>query len=163
MEPVTTYYLEMTKVTQLKTKPRPENLLISEVEIKNYRFNRFLYQLIGEPWHWTDKLSQSPEQWQEYAHADNLRTWVAYSKGSIAGYFELQKQEDNAVEIVYFGLAPDFLNQGFGGYLLSHAIEAAWAWGNVSRVWVHTCSLDHPYALANYQGRGMRIYHQEQE
>jgi hypothetical protein len=28
-------------------------------------------------------------------------------------------------------------------------------------VWVHTCTLDAPTALANYQARGLRIYKEE--
>ena len=31
------------------------------------------------------------------------------------------------------------------------------------RVWVHTCSLDHPHALANYQARGFRIFRVEEQ
>src|SRR5438034_8495738 len=38
-------------------------------------------------------------------------------------------------------------------------ISRAWAKG-ARRVWVHTCSLDGPTALANYQGRGFRVYDQ---
>ena len=30
------------------------------------------------------------------------------------------------------------------------------------RVWVHTCNLDHPKALANYQARGMVVYKVEE-
>jgi len=32
-----------------------------------------------------------------------------------------------------------------------------------SRVWLHTCSLDHPYALANYKARGMKVYKVEDD
>jgi len=30
-----------------------------------------------------------------------------------------------------------------------------------SRVWVHTCTLDHPGALPNYIARGFRVYKEE--
>ena len=62
------------------------------------------------------------------------------------------------VEIAYFGLAPRFIGKGFGGYLLSHAIKSAWAWEGTRRVWVHTCTLDHPTALQNYKARGLEVY-----
>lgn len=61
------------------------------------------------------------------------------------------------VEIAYFGLLPQFIGKGFGGHLLTRAVEQAWAMG-ARRVWVHTCTLDGPAALANYQARGFRIY-----
>lgn len=65
------------------------------------------------------------------------------------------------MEIAYFGLAPRFIGEGIGGYFLSHAITSAWSWDGTKRVWVHTCTLDHPGALPNYQARGMTIYHVE--
>jgi hypothetical protein len=30
-----------------------------------------------------------------------------------------------------------------------------------ARVWLHTCTLDHPQALSNYEARGMRRFKQE--
>jgi GNAT superfamily N-acetyltransferase len=161
MTAVTTYYLEMTSVTDLKAKPDSKGMHVIECETKQFQFNQFLYQFVGKPWHWTDKLAWTDDQWQAYAEADNLRTWVGYHRGAPAGYFELQSHDDNQIKIACFGLAPKFIGQGFGGYLLSQAVKAAWAWSNPQRVWVHTCTLDHPNALKNYQARGFRLYHQE--
>lgn len=161
MQAVTIHYLEMKAPAALKTRTESHGLQVAECEVKQFQFNRFLYQLVGGPWSWTDKLSSTDEQWEAYAEAENLRTWVAYSKGSPAGYYELQQQAEGNVEIAYFGLAPKFIGQGFGGYLLSHALKTAWDWEGTKRVWVHTCSLDHPGALKNYQARGMEIYHTE--
>ncbi len=161
MSAITTFYLEMNSEGELLGKNKPDDLNVVEAEIKDYRFNRYLYQLVGEPWNWTDKLALSNDQWQYYAENANLRTWAAYHKGSIAGYFELQKQDHGNVEIAYFGLAPAFFGKGFGGYLLTCAIKSAWAWEGTKRVWVHTCTLDHESALSNYQARGLKIYKTE--
>jgi len=161
MTDVTIYYLEMLKAQQLQPKPPVEGLTITEAKIKEYRFNRFLYSLIGEQWQWVDKLKESDQSWKEYSERDNLRTWVAYYEGAIAGYFELEFNADQEVEIKYFGLSEAFIGKGFGGYLLTYAIQQAWAAYQTQRVWVHTCSLDHPSALANYQARGFILYHQE--
>jgi GNAT superfamily N-acetyltransferase len=91
-----------------------------------------------------------------------LRTFVAYYDNSLAGYYELRRDDEGGVEIAYFGLLPEFIGRGLGGALLTSAIEEAWQMLSlVSRVWVHTCNLDHPAALANYQARGMAIYKQE--
>jgi GNAT superfamily N-acetyltransferase len=158
---VMTYYLEMNSSRDLVPKEQPEGLTVTEAEIKDFRFNRYLYQLVGEQWNWVDKLPLSEEVWAEYAESEYLRTWVAYSKGSIAGYYELKKQPNEDVNITYFGLAPTFIGCGFGGYLLYHAIKSAWDWGATQRVWVHTCTDDHPNALANYEARGLRVYKTE--
>ena len=64
---------------------------------------------------------------------------------------------------MYFGLGVRFIGKGMGGYLLSQAIEKAWSLENTQRVWVHTCSLDHPSALKNYQARGFSIFKTEIE
>jgi len=89
MKEVTIYYLEMKAADSLKSEEDSAGLEIHECEIKQFQFNRFLYQLVGEVWEWTDNLSWSDEQWKAYAENDNLRTWVAYYKGSPAGYYEL--------------------------------------------------------------------------
>ena len=161
MKAVTTYYLEMKSESALKEKKQSNGLQIRECEIKQFQFNRFLYQLVGENWQWIDRLSWTDEQWKAYAENDNLRLWVAYHKGSPAGYYELQQQNGGDVEIAYFGLAPKFIGQGFGGYLLSQAIKSAWNWKGTKRVWVHTCTLDHPSALENYKARGLEVYRVE--
>lgn len=158
MPEVKTFYLEMLSPDQLNKKQQPIGFDVHEAQIKNYRFNRFLYELIGEAWQWVDKLTLSNDAWRSYAESESVRTWVAYFKGSIAGYYELQKQPEGNIEVAYFGLASDFIGKGFGSYLLTHAISSAWAWEGTSRIWVHTCTLDHPSALANYQARGFKVY-----
>jgi len=161
MAEVTTWYLEMNSIDEFREKRESNGLIIIEAEVKNFRFNRDLYQLVGVDWEWTDKLSMSDDEWQAYAEADDLRTWVGYCKGSIVGYFELDFRMHGDVEIAYFGLAPDFVGKGFGGFLLSQAIKAAWSGRGVKRVWVHTCNQDHPNALRNYEARGLKVYKNE--
>ena len=170
---VTTYYLEMTQpgshqFAQLKDPSLEAEIDVRCIEVPQFQYNRFLYQLVGEAWQWTDKLVWSDEQWRELVESPNHQTWVAYFKGAVLGYFELNR-DGNDVEILYFGLAPQFIGQGMGGYLLSRAIETAWQWTSeaslpqIERVWVHTCSLDHPSALANYKARGLSLYKTEIE
>lgn len=163
MSEVTVYYLEMTDPAAINGKPAPVGLRIEEATVKQYQYNRFFYQLVGGAWGWTDKLSWRDEQWQTYAENDDLRLWAAFSQGSPAGYYELHKQSAGNVELCYFGLAAQFIGRGFGGHLLTHALQSAWAWEGTRRVWVHTCSLDHPSALRNYQARGMTLYRTEIE
>lgn len=157
MSPVTITYLEMRDRSQLCAKTTSDpRFRVEEATDKNGEFNRSLYVLVGETWEWHDKLVWSAEQWKSYAESENLKTYVAYMDEAIAGYFELLTYEQD-VEIKYFGLAPDFIGKGLGGVLLSEAIQAAWQL-NPTRVWVHTCTLDHPAALQNYLSRGMTVY-----
>ncbi len=161
MTDVTTYYLEMKSESELIEKPDSRGVNIVEVQIDDFQFNKFLYQYIGGPWQWTDKLDIPDSQWKEYVNDPNLRTWVAYYKGAIAGYFELYAKDSGDTEIAYFGLAESFIGRGFGGFLLSQAITCGWRIRSTKRIWLHTCTLDHPSALKNYQARGLKIYKTE--
>ena len=60
---------------------------------------------------------------------------------------------EKGTEIAYFGLMPRFIGQGLGGWLLRKAIARAWE-GESRRIWLHTCTLDHPSALPNYLRHG---------
>jgi GNAT superfamily N-acetyltransferase len=159
---VTIYYLESRSRAELVPAADPGGLEIREARVRQFALNRFLYQLVGAPWQWTDKLDWSEQQWRDYAERDDLRTWVAWTDGSPAGYFELERQAGDTVDIAYFGLAPAFIGRGLGSHLLSSCLEQAWDWrdarGATRRVTVNTCSLDHPAALHNYQARGMTVY-----
>ena len=86
-----------------------------------------------------------------------MHTFVGYCDGSPAGYYELGVDDAGDAEILHFGLAPAFIGRGYGGPLLTSALEEGFRLG-AGRVWVHTCTNDHPAALANYQARGMAIY-----
>lgn len=124
-------------------------------------FNRFLYLAVGAPWNWYMRLNWTYQQWQAFLSRPGVETWVAYRDGTPIGYFELEQQHQGSVEIAYFGLISDFIGQGFGKTLLEDAIAAAWQLGG-RRVWLHTCSLDHPRALENYLDRGFVIFKEEQ-
>ena len=163
MSAVTIFHLEMRSPTQLSAKSDPKNLTLIKANKPQYEYNRFLYQFVGSAWEWTDKLAWTEKQWQQYSEDPKLHLYVAYFEGSPAGYFELQQQDGGNVEIMYFGLGVRFIGMGMGGYLLSQAIEQAWALENTQRVWVHTCSLDHPSALKNYQARGFSLFKTEIE
>lgn len=158
---VTTTYLEMTSRSQLRAKTHQDpHFRVIQKSVKRGELNRFLYILVGEPWQWRDKLSWDQAAWKKYAEDEALLTFIAYYKTSTAGYFELISR-DSGVEIAYFGLAPEFIGRGLGGSLLTCALKAAWDL-NPERVWVHTCSLDHPAALNNYLARGMVAYKTEE-
>jgi len=160
---VTTTHLEMTGRSQLRPARRSNiPLQIVRAEIPCPEFNRFLYTAVGARWWWYSRLSWDYARWLAYLDRSDLETWVAYDSGSPAGYFELERQSHGDVEIAYFGLLPTFVGRGFGGGLLTAAVNRAWDMG-ARRVWVHTCDLDHPMALRNYEARGFAIFHVEEK
>jgi GNAT superfamily N-acetyltransferase len=158
---VTTTYLEMTSKDELKPKYTAELVEIKQVELPLPELNRFFYMMVGNQWYWYDRLAWSYKQWQVWVERPELQTWVLYVRGTPAGYVELEKQA-GTVNLAYFGLLPQFISKGLGGYFLSVAVERAWAFG-AHRVTLNTCTLDHESALANYQARGFKIYEQKTE
>ena len=158
---VTTYHLEMTDPGALRAKTNPmQGLAIKQVQQPSPEFSRFLYTAVGGNWYWTERLPWTYRQWQEWVDRPEFQTWVGYVSGSPAGYFELEGQSGGNVEITSFGLLPPHIGRGLGGHLLTVAIEKAWHMG-ASRVWLHTCTLDHPRALANYCARGLQVFREE--
>jgi GNAT superfamily N-acetyltransferase len=161
--PVTTYYLEMRDPRELRPKRSPRtDIALVRVAPPMPELNRFFYTAVGGGWWWHDRLPWTYRHWLEYLNRPELETWMLTAGGLPAGYFELESQAGGDVEVVYFGLLPSAIGGGLGGHLLTFAIERGWAMG-ASRVWLHTCTLDHPQALANYQARGMRLYKEESE
>jgi GNAT superfamily N-acetyltransferase len=161
MSEVTTFYLQMTARSDLRPRRSSDpGFAIHEVVVPRGLLNRFLYFLVGQEWEWIDRRSWSDQQWQDYACGEGLRTFVAFFERDIAGYYELSRDKTGSVEIAYFGLSSEFIGRGFGAALLTDALERAWAW-DAKRVWVHTCTLDHPAALRNYEARGMSVYDQQ--
>jgi GNAT superfamily N-acetyltransferase len=88
--------------------------------------------------------------------APGTRIDVLYADGVPVGYIELDRTGDD-IEVAYFGLRPGYMGRGLGKHLLSWGIAQAWSEGP-SRVWLHTCNLDGPYALDNYLKRGFSVY-----
>jgi GNAT superfamily N-acetyltransferase len=150
-------YLEMTDSSQLKPKRADiKGLEIRRAEVPLPEFNRFLYTAVGGDWYWIDRLGWTYQEWSEWVNRPDMHTWVAYIGGSPVGYFELEKKGGD-VEIAQFGLLPNFIGSGLGAHLLTESVEIAWDSG-ASRVWLNTCTLDHPSAIHNYQARGFKIY-----
>ncbi len=160
--PVTITYLEMTDPAQLRPSSVETNdVQIRRVECPTLELVLALYKEVGRAWHWTDRLVWTDEHWRGYLNRPQLEVWLARIAGETAGYFELELQSGGNIEIAYFGLMPKFIGKHLGGFLLSTAVQQAWQMG-ASRVWVHTCTLDHPHALPNYLNRSFRITRTEE-
>lgn len=125
--------------------------------------NRRYYERVGSQWEWVDRLSWSSDDWQRYLDRGSVKTFVGKVDGGEVGYFELEVQGCGNVEIVYFGLLPEWIGAGLGGALLSAAVERAWGLPATERVWLHTCTKDHPHALDNYRARGFELFRTEHD
>lgn len=156
--PVLVWSLAMDSPTLLRSAAPVDGAQVREIVAGKAEVSARLYREVGAPWHWVDRAEWSPEQWSVWTDRPEHRLLVIEDGGALAGYLELEGQGEGAVEIAYFGLLPGYAGRGLGGLLLSEGLRAAWAQPGTSRVWVHTCELDAPAALANYRARGMEVF-----
>jgi GNAT superfamily N-acetyltransferase len=154
----TVTYLEMFERPAARGLPAPlGKLALMRAENCTVSFYRYLYETVGTPWLWYER-----RQWSDAALAAELEKptteiFVLHVGGVPAGYFELDAADPRQTELSYFGLAPDFIGRRLGPFLLNAAIEQAWS-RPLERLWVHTCTFDHPRALPLYQRAGFVVY-----
>jgi GNAT superfamily N-acetyltransferase len=159
IEKIERYYLEINSIENLKNKSAPsENFTIKEANKNNFDLNKFFYKQIGKKHQWLDRLAWKDKNWIDYVSNKNLKTFILKNKDDCVGYFELIF-DNNDCEIAYLGVLEEYIGKGYGGFLLSKALSIGFK--NANRIWVHTCSLDHPNALENYKSRGMKIFKSE--
>ena len=161
MIPVQRNFLELKDLKNLKTYPTIKNRYLVKKIKPDFQLNKFFYKQVGKKHRWIDRLSWSDEKWVNYISNQNLETYVISEKNDLAGFFELlYNPELKETEISYFGLLEEYIGKGIGGYALSVAIKKSFE-KQIKRVWLHTCTLDHPNALKNYIARGMTVYKRE--
>ena len=155
-------YLEIKSFKDFKEVKKPsKDYSVELTDPKDFQLNKFFYKNIGKNCHWIDRLVWTDLDWTKYISDEKLFTYILKNKGEIAGYFELLFNKDTReVEIAYFGILEEYFGKKLGGYLLSESIKNSFNLG-CGRVFVHTCSLDHPNALLNYISRGMKIFKKE--
>ena len=158
--PATRTYLEQT-VPGRATAPWPEGgWSVARATECPASFYRYLYREVGRPWHWIDRLPWSDERIRAHVASPGIEIWLLARDGVPAGFAELERARDGSVEIVYFGLLPDFIGRHAGRPFLDAILGRAWD-GGTTRVWLHTCTLDHPRALTNYLAGGFRVVREE--
>jgi len=161
MIPVQRNFLELKDLKNLKTNSTNKKKYLVKKIKPDFQLNKFFYRQVGKKHRWIDRLSWSDEKWINYISNKNLETYIICESEELVGFFELlNNPELEETEISYFGLLEEYIGKGIGGYALSVAIRKSFE-KNIRRVWLHTCTLDHPNALKNYIARGMTIFKKE--
>lgn len=159
----TVTYLEMTRRPDRPRPPRVMNRAVSllRAEQPPVHFFRYLYDMVGRDYHWTDLHGWSDAAIEAFVQHKAVALYVMYLGGVPGGFVLLDGRRHPACEIAYFGLAPEAVGQGHGNWLLGTAIHMAWD-GDIASLSVNTCSLDHPRALPLYQKWGFEPVRREQ-
>ena len=161
MIPVERNFLELRDLRNLRFNSIKQNKLIIKKIKPDFQLNKFFYKQVGKKYRWIDRLSWPDEKWIKHISNKNLETYVISNSEDLVGFFELLYNPDlKETEISYFGLLEEYIGKGIGGYALSEAIKKSFD-KDINRVWLHTCTLDHPNALKNYIARGMTVFKKE--
>ena len=115
---------------------------------------RALFRRVGAPWLWFSRLVIDDDALTAIIHDSAVAVFAAIDRAGIeVGMLELDFRQPGACELSYVALVPELAGQGHGRWLMAHALQRAWRPG-IARVWLHTCTLDHPRALGFYRAQG---------
>ena len=145
--------LEMTRRPPLRPMPEAPLRLVrwDRPDAEKYRT---LFRRVGAPWLWFSRLVMDDAALLRIVHDPAVQVHAAIDRSGIeVGMLELDFRHAGACELAYFALVPELAGRGLGRWLMAEAMARAWAPG-VARVWVHTCTLDHPSALNFYRAQG---------
>jgi len=133
-------------------------LSLTRIEVPQPEHYRELFRLVGAPWLWFSRLTLDDAHLAEIIQHPKVELYAVLDEnGGEVGMLELDFREPHECELAFLGLIPELSGKGHGKWLLAEAVHRAWREG-VDRVHVHTCSLDHPAALAAYRRAGFTAY-----
>lgn len=157
---VTVYYLEMHgHTTPVMPEPR-DGMSVIHARNPTVDYYRFLYNSVGREFDWYSRRIMPDTDLAAILADPRVELQVLHIDGSPAGFVELDRRIDNEIEIVHFGLMGDWIGQGLGKWFLNRTLHLAWSY-QPKRVWLHTCTMDHPVALPNYRKAGFVLYKEE--
>jgi GNAT superfamily N-acetyltransferase len=157
---VKTTYLQMFARPERVVPPPREGLAVVHVQSPTVAYYRSLYDAVGQDYDWTSRRKLSDAELAAILNDPRDEVHVLTVGGAPAGFAELDRRVEGEIELVQFGLMPEFIGRGLGRYFLRWAIEKAWSY-NPRRLWLHTCTKDHPAALPNYLKSGFAVYKEE--
>ena len=156
-------------VTHLEMLQRPALPLnpvgrwtLRRVETPGVDWFRELYRRVGEEWLWFSRERMSDAEIAAIIQAPQVEIHALAQDDRDEGLLELDFRQNGECEIVFFGVTERLIGTGAGRFMMNRALERAWS-APVGRVWVHTCTFDHPAALSFYQRVGFRPFRRQIE
>ena len=152
-------------VTSLEMRARPPLRPMPASPLRLVRWERpatagyrALFRRVGEPWLWFSRLTMDDTALKRIIHDEGVQVFAVLDRTGIeVGLLELDFRVAGECELGFFGLVPELAGKGHGRWLMAEALARAWAPG-IGRVWVHTCTLDHPAALGFYRAQGFTVF-----
>ena len=150
-------YLEMRTPWSFSPTPTMSEFVVRRVTQPDLDWYRRLYRVIGEPWLWFSRLRLCDDELRGILHDPAVDVFALSYKGEDHGLLEFDRRRFPDIELSFFGVTPSLIGKGAGRALLRHCLPLAWE-HKPERVWLHTCTSDHPGALAFYLKGGFVPY-----
>lgn len=155
-------HLEMRAPPEGASPPAPPDFTMVHTPEPDVGHYRRLHRAVGEDWLWFTRLRLDDAELAALIHVHGVEVHEVRQAGEPAGVVELDRRAEGEVELVFFGLVQDVVGQGVGRWAIAEATRRAWVPG-VRRFWVHTCTFDHPRALAFYMTAGFVPFRRQVE
>ena len=156
-------HLEMLKPPQPRDAPPADGLDLRLVAAPQPDWYRDLYRKIGaQDWLWFSRLQLTTGELEQIICDPKVAIHALTKNGSDEGLLELDFRQDGECELAFFGVTQRLIGTGAGRFLMNAALDLAWT-RPISRLWVHTCTWDHPGALAFYRRSGFTPCRQQIE
>lgn len=150
-------YLEMTERATWRL-PAPAGADLGAAGRPGLDRYRALFREIGSDWLWFSRLVLPDADLEAVLAEANREIRIARIDGRDCGLLELDFSDPANVEVAFFGLVPSAVGRSIGRWLMGEALALCWAAPRTERVWLHTCTLDHPSALSFYMKCGFHPY-----
>ena len=154
-------HLEMTARPPLRAEP-PGAWTLRRIDRPAPDWFRELYLCVGEEWLWFSRVRMSDAELAAIIQSPQVEVYALTLDGRDEGLLELDFRTEGECEIAFFGVTAKLVGGGAGRWLMNRALAFAWS-RPIARVWVHTCTFDHPSALAFYQRSGFRPFRRQIE
>ena len=154
-------HLEMTAPPALRPDPAGAWSL-RRADVPALDWFRDLYRRVGEQWLWISRIRMPDAELATIIQSPLVEIYALAHEGGDEGLLELDFRKPGQCELVSFGVTEKLVGTGAGRWLMNRALELAWS-RPVTRVWLHTCTSDHPSALAFYQRSGFRPFRRQVE
>jgi GNAT superfamily N-acetyltransferase len=154
-------HLEMTERPTLAPNPS-DAWTLRRVQVPDLNWFRGLYRRVGEDWLWFSRLQLTDGELAAIVQSPLVEVFTLVCDDKDEGLLELDFRTADRCEIVFFGVTAKLIGSGAGRWLMNRTLELAWS-RPIKRVWVHTCTFDHPAALAFYQRSGFRPFRRQIE
>lgn len=144
---------------EMRERPRPRPLAASPLRLVRWhdpspQAYRTLFRRVGERWLWFSRLLLDDAALAAIIRDPAVDLHAVVDRGGVElGMLELDFRTPSECEIAFFGLVPELTGKGHGDWLMAQALALGWR-RDVHRMWVHTCTLDHPAALGFYRRHG---------